>query len=408
MDYLLQYGFKSAVTLEFASTTIVGQFGRPAMSRLVDPEASAAEALANPLEYPSLARATTPGDRVTVALEPAVPCADQMVAAVVGALAIAGIAPDGVTVLRTATDERAGAGDPRPILPPSLAESIAVVTHHPAERERMAYLAAADNGEPILLHRAVVDADVVVPVGCIHNPSAAGFHGIYGAIYPTFSDERTQKRFHSPAALDVRGGPKSKVIERVDQVGWLLGAAMTMQVIPGAGDDLLHVLAGEAQAVSRRGHELYERAWGGTVSQRASLVIATIEGRQQTWDNLGRALAAAELLVEDDGAIVICCDLAGEPGPAVARLAAPGSREAALREIRKDRPDDAQAAAQLAQAQQRARVYLLSKLAPSLLEDLELAPVTDPDDIGRLARRHASCIVLANAPRTMVRLRDAS
>jgi hypothetical protein len=135
-------------------------------------------------------------------------------------------------------------------------------------------------------------------------------------------------------------------------------------------------------------------------------VIAAIEGRQQTWDNLGRALAAAEMLVDDDGAIAVCCDLAGQFGPSIAQLAAASSRDEALREIRKQRADDAQPAFQLARAQSRARVYLLSRLDPTMLEDLELAAVNNPADIGRLARRHRSCIVLANAPRTMIRVSE--
>ena len=48
-------------------------------------------------------------------------------------------------------------------------------------------------------------------------------------------------------------------------------------------------------------------------------------------------------------------------------------------------------------AMDKARVYLLSRLEESTVEDLGRVPVADSSDIARLATRHESCIVLANA-----------
>ena len=75
-----------------------------------------------------------------------------------------------------------------------------------------------------------------------------------------------------------------------------------------------------------------------------------------------------------------------------------------MRWIRKERPVDALPATLLACALDRATVYLLSRLDPSLVEDLEIAPIAEPDELVRLAGRHESCILLANAPHAMVTL----
>ncbi len=194
-----------------------------------------------------------------------------------------------------------------------------------------------------------------------------------------------------------------------DEVGWLLGLNFTIQVVPGPGDNALGVVAGQFAAVRRRGRELYDAAWDSSVPRRASLVVAAIEGsaRQQTWQSLGLALAAASPLVEDGGAIAVCCELAGEPGVAVRRLADGPSRDDALQAIAADCPEDTFAAVQLAAAADRANLYLLSRLDESLVERLQVAPLSSPRELERLVRRHGSCILLANrpaCPRSMSRI----
>jgi hypothetical protein len=198
------------------------------------------------------------------------------------------------------------------------------------------------------------------------------------------------------------------LVKEVDEVAWLLGVSFTVQVIPGQGDRLLHVLSGEIGAVHRRIRELHDAAWHWSVPGRASLVIAAIEGGspQQNWHNVGRAVASAGALVEDGGAIAVCCELASRPGPGLKCLAAAPSRDEALAEIRRQRPEDALPAAQLAKALDRAQVYLFSRLDPSLVEELQIAPIARADELTRLARRYDSCILLANAAHAVVTMKD--
>lgn len=406
MPAQLRYGADSSVHLELRDGVLLAECGAPRGTPLDDPAGATAQALAEPLGYPSLVRCTTPADRVVLPLGPDVPHAGEIVAAVIRSLVEAGVQPDGVTVLRTQPDAAANLGDPRPLLPPPWTAHISLLTHEPARRGELAYLASTEGGEPIVLNRAITDADLVLPIGCFRGGSAAGCYGLHSAVYPTFSDERTLRRFRSPTALDRSGRPKSKPCRAVDEVGWLLGVSLTVQVVPGPGDRILHVLAGQAAAVGQRATELYEAAWRFSVPRRASLVVATVEGgsAQQTWDAVGRALAAAGTLVEEGGAIAVCCDLADEPGPGVRQLAAAQLRAEAMRWIRKERPVDALPATLLAQAQDRAAVYLLSRLDPSLVEDLEIAPIAEADELVRLVGRHDSCILLANAPHAIVSL----
>ena len=120
----------------------------------------------------------------------------------------------------------------------------------------------------------------------------------------------------------------------------------------------------------------------------------------------GPRVETASHVVEENGAIAVCCDLAAPPGPGLQRLIGAASREDAVREIRRDNPRDALPALQLARALETSRIYLLSRLDPGLVEDLEMVPIAGPEELARLAQRSDSCLVLANAVHAMVHVEN--
>ena len=401
---VLRYGTDRSVRLEFADGVTPAEYGTPRGLPLDSPADVLAEALQRPLDYPPLAASATPGDRVVLAMDPGTPQGDELAAVVIRALLDAGVDPDGISVLRTQADVDAGADDPRRLLPEAIAARIVLVAHDPADRRQLALLSSTKEGHPILLNRVLHEADLVVPIGCLRGASAGGYYGIHTAVFPTFSDLKAAERFRCVKSLEANGTDRRRLVEEVEEVAWLLGVNFTVQLVPAAGDAVMHVVAGQSEAVGRRGRQLYDEAWSWKVAEPASLVVAAIEGDacRQTWHEFGRALDAAVSLIEEGGSIAVCCDLAEAPGAAIQRMVGNGSRQAALRAIRKEAPADALPAVQLARALDRGKVYLLSRLDPSLVDALEMIHVAEPDELARLARRHPSCILLANASRTEV------
>jgi nickel-dependent lactate racemase len=183
-----------------------------------------------------------------------------------------------------------------------------------------------------------------------------------------------------------------------EEAGWLVGSPYTIQVVPGADDTALHVLAGDPRAVFYRGGQLCTEAWRSAIPRRAELVIATVTGHgQQTWESVARALAVAANAVEEDGgALAVCCQLSDEPGAALQRLAGADDPSAALRRIGKRKPADTLVAAEIAQMLERGKFYLVSQLEDELVESLGILPIA-ASQLSRLAERYESCLVLENA-----------
>jgi nickel-dependent lactate racemase len=392
----LAYGIDSRLCLELDGETAVTVCHAPRGKPLEDVEQAVGRALAEPLEFPPLAQAVLPGDKVVLALDSCVPQAGRIVAETVQSLVRAGVDPRDIVLLRARADVDSNAPDPLSALPEALRCVVGSRVHDPANRDALCYLAAAADARPIYVNRAIHDAEVVISIGVLRLAGSLGYYGVNSALFPAFSDAQSFERYHSTQAAEE--ARRNRLWRQADEVGWLLGLQFTIQVVPGAGGEILHVVAGDLDAVSREGGRLCEAAWSFSVRERASLVLAAIAGDapEQTWENVARALAAAEHVLDDDGAIVVCSDLAEPPGPALQCLAGADDPGGALRQIARRRLPDALEAVQLARSLARGKVYLVSRLDDETVEALGILPL-EARGVARLAGRYPSCVVLTNA-----------
>ncbi|MGD9724238.1 MAG: lactate racemase domain-containing protein [Pirellulales bacterium] len=388
----LRYGADSSLPLELPTASLVAYCDAPRGEALTDVAAAADRMLAEPLGYPPLAQACVPGDRVVLALAADVPQAATLVARTVAVMTNAGVAPADITLLR-ASHTNTNGHDPWAELCAEL--QIVSAIHDPQDRNQLGYLAASATGDPIYVNRALHEADLVLSIDCLRLEESLGYLGINSAIFPTFCDADNLKRYRLPKSS--APADQARLRQAAEEAGRLLGVQFTIQVVPGRGNDVLHVLAGELRTVLQEGQHRCEAAWEFAVPKRAALVVTTIEGRaEQTWDNLARALASAAHAVQEEGAIAVCTELSGELGPALKRMLGCDNPEAAVRNLGRQPLQDSPAAAELLRALARGKVYLLSSLDHELVEDLGLLPL-EAGQLSRLAARYGSCIVLTNA-----------
>ncbi|MEX0938448.1 MAG: lactate racemase domain-containing protein [Pirellulales bacterium] len=396
MPPTLFYGVDASLSLDVGPDAVLAECRAPREGSIADPAAAVTTALAAPLDFPPVSRAAVPGDRIAIALADGVPRSQAAVAGVVKYLVETGTLPEAITVVR-ASNGHADV-DPRAQLPAEMAGQVGLVTHDPDDRAQLAYLAASHEQRPIFVNRTLFDADLVLPIGCQRLDESLGAYGVHGGLFPSFADRDSIDRFRAPSSAE----SKIHVARRrqeADEAARQLGIFITIQLVPAAEGHVLHVVAGEPTSVARQAAALCAAAWHHSVRRRASLVVASIGGdpHEQSWDNLARALAAASRVAEPGGAIALCTELAVSPGTALDHLSAAQNLSAALREIRRDRSDDAWTASQLAQQLDRGSIYLLSELDDELVESLGMAPVQSPEEIERLAHHHDTCILLEDA-----------
>jgi len=389
----LRYGQNASLQLELPDDAVVAMCAAPRGEPLTDLAAAVDQSLTQPLAYPDLGQAAMPGDKVVIALDQAVPGAPTIVARAIAALRANGVLAQDITMLSAAVE----ADDPLAQVPEETRSQLVRAVHDPALRESLSYLAASTEALPIYMNRAIHDADLVISVGCLRQTGALGYYGVSSSLFPVFSDVETIERFRSPDSE--RPQVRKQLLRDAEEAGWLLGAFFAIRVIPGRDDQVLHVLAGAAEAVAAAGQSLYEQAWQWSVDRRADLVVATLSGgpADQTWQNIGRALAAAARCVTKEGDIALCTELEERVGAGVGRLLGSDRPQAAIARLAKHPPADTLAAIELANALTRGKVYLMSRLNDEMVEDLGLLPL-QPEQLTRLANRYATCLILANAP----------
>ncbi len=323
----LRYGESAVLQVDVPSEALIADCTQIKGEVIGDVAAAVSAALAAPLDFPPLAAAVVPGDRVVIALDPDVPQRAEIVAGIVNSLLETEIEPGNIIVLQA--EEGPGEVPLRAQLQ-ARGLSVEVVVHAPSDPAQLAYLAASKDAQPIMLNRQLCEAEVVLPVSLLRPESALGYVGPHGGLCTAFSDKSTQDRFRIPlSALPEREQRRRRA--EADEVAWLLGIQLTVQIVAGAGDTVLHVLAGQVDEVCRQGGILVDEAWSHHIPQRAQLVVATIEGGQgeQNWANFGRALHAAQQVCAENGTIILCTALTCGLGPSLQRLSRISGRRAA-------------------------------------------------------------------------------
>jgi nickel-dependent lactate racemase len=371
---------------------------------VADVAAAMQAALSQPIDFPPIGAAVLPGDSVAIAVDPQLP----QLAAVVAALAN-NLVSDGAVPARMAIVLAAASDDPvqddalqddiRQALPADWADDVELVVHDPDSRQSLAYLGDTRAKHRVDLCRALFDADVLVSVGRLTPAGSFQSLGVHAALYPTFAGTKTQRRYRRLATV---GSPRRflrQARNELAEVARLAGAMFTVQIIPGRGDDILHIVAGAPSAVASDAEQLCRAAWETPLAARADLVIATIPDSSQTscWDNLARGLASAARAATHEGALAICCQLDAPRGKGLATLAASENLREAAQQIRQDAPRDAALAMQLAHTLGRHDVYLLSGLAEEVVEQLGMTPLANGDELAKLARRFDSTTIIENA-----------
>ncbi len=400
MKYTLPYGESDLLTFDVPQATEVIDYTSARGTPLEDPASAMTNALREPLHYPPLAAATVPGDKITLVIEPGLPAVEALAAGALYEILERGTDPRDVTVV-TGSNLRAVLT----LVPERMRQDLHVILHNPSDQESLQYLAADKEARPIYLNRALCDADFVLPIMSSRLPTALDFVGGYSGLYPIFADLETQQRFRAGSNAD-HAAHQRRRHDEADEAAWQLGLHFIAQVVPGRGDEVLGIVAGEAQSVIAEAQRQHAAAWQHPLPTKAGVVIAAIDGgeEQQTWEHLARALDVAQQSVSDGGAIVLVSSLALRIGPALARLAGNERDRELLRHLAKDNTPDAHAAMLLADARERYDLFLWSELVPEQVEEMGLAPLSDVDELQRLVQRYPSLLLLGSAQHAGVSL----
>ncbi len=404
----IHYG-QEHLEIEVPEKNLVHSQRGAAAPAITDVSAAVRTMLEQPLEFPPLPRALTPDDHVAVVVTEDLSHLPELLAPVQEMLTDAGIDPHRITLLGP---PRAGEGRPpwwQAALPATF-QQIAFEVHDPADRKRISYLASTGAGRRIYLNRTLVDAEQVIVIGrAVYDP-VLGYAGGVSDLFPRLSDEATRYDFSCHPSASIPNAHARPARQEADEVGWLLGMPFVLQAIEGQGDEILHVLAGAAGAVSAEARRLLDQRWRVLVDEPADLVIASVSGdpRRQGFGDLTRALASSARVVKPGGRIVLLCQIKANLGATTELLRQVENPVEGLARARQVKSPDALNLWELATAAEQAQLYLHSDIPADVVEDLFVTPLARASQVNRLVEAGGSCLILEDAHRVLATLRDAS
>jgi nickel-dependent lactate racemase len=397
MRVTLHYG-REQLDVELPAATLIPTRHQPRAEPLADPAAAVRAALENPIGFPSLRRALTPEDHVVIVVDEHLPRLPELLTPILAHLVEAGIEPAAITLLCPQSDSKQHWLQE---LPEEFRE-VRCERHVATDRKRLSYLATTKSGHRLYFNRTAVDADQIIVLSGRGYDPILGYSGAEGSLFPALGDEASLEEDNGRISLSAPPEASSPARQEATEACWLLGAPFFVQVIAGAGDEIVHVLGGLAET-SAEGRRLLDARWREKAEDLAQTVVATISGdpTRQEFSDLAAAAANAARVVQPDGRIILLSSVASASGPAINWLRQAETPDEGLALLGKHKPLDRIAAIQWAHAASRARIYLLSQMPPEIVEELFATPVDSADQIARLLQIPGTYLILEDAHRSM-------
>ena len=175
---------------------------------IADVEAAIADALAHPIGSPPLRELAHPGDRVCIVFTDVTRASPDylLVPALLRELDAAGVRDEDITLL-------CGIGMHRPSTPEEKiaklgAEIVAryrVIDNEPRNPEALVDLGVTPGGVPVLVHKAAVEADLLLATGLVEPHQYAGYSGGRKTVAVGAAGEALIAHTHGPAFVDHPG-----------------------------------------------------------------------------------------------------------------------------------------------------------------------------------------------------------
>ncbi len=199
---------------------------------------------------------------------------------------------------------------------------------------------------------------------------------------------------------------RKRLAEEAQQAGWELGVILLMEIIPGAGDSVAHVVFGTPDSVEKevdRIHALCVKEFDKNVvsgigklkfSRKPKQILCAVGGDEcrQTWLNVIEALETAAEKGTDNSSILLCADVIQPVGPGFKVIMdgsdlLAGTISAVASTLYKENFPDSLLALRWLRLVERHRIYWLSNLENETIEKLGGVPLESIDQLQRALKQ---------------------
>ena len=363
---------------------------------LADERAAFVDALIHPIDARPLGEMVGPRDRVAIVIPDItrpLP-SDRLLPWLLASLAEAGVVRSRVVIINGTGSHRANTPDElRAMVGAGLLAQYRVINHDSHDPATLASAGRGEDGHEVWLNREYVEADRRIVLGFIEPHFMAGFSGGYKAVFPGVADIASIMRYHDARMIGdplttwgrLEGNPTQR---RIRHDGALVPVDFCINVTLNRDRQITRVFCGDVIAAHEAGCR-FSRDTAMVACPHPFPVVVTTNSGYPLDQNLYQAVkgmsAAAEVVVQDGyiATAARCNDGFPSHGNFKTLLTSHPSPRALLDTILAPGFSlyDQWEAQILANIRLKARVGLLSEIAPDDVRRAHLEPI---DDIGHV------------------------
>ncbi len=288
----------------------------PATSQpAVDAESEVARALAEPLASSPLRELVQPEAQVTIVIDDAsrpTPVG-AILPAVIAELEAGGVRREDITLLTALGVHRPmsesevvqRAGD-------LVTQGLTWRNHDCDDVDRLVHLGTTRRGTEVWINRRVVEADLVVSIGCIEPHLIASFGGGYKNLVPGVAGRETVGHNHAlnahPDTFNMVGQPIARNPMRLDledAAQMLTAPVFLVNAVLNSALDVVRIVAGDPIVAHREGAQISASIYGAKIPRPADVVIASSHPMDTDLRQGSKALANTIRAVRPGGIQII-------------------------------------------------------------------------------------------------------
>ena len=383
------------------------------------------DALNHPIGTPPLRKITKAGDKICIVFTDITRASPdhQLVPAILRELELAGVRDEDITLLcgigmhRPSTDEEKNTK-----LGADIAARYKVIDNEPQNPAVLADLGVTPGGVPILLHRSVVETDLLIATGIVEPHQYAGYSGGRKTVAVGAAGEALIAHTHGPAFVDHPGTRLGKIEgnpfhEAVTEAARRANLRFILNVVLDDDKRILRVTAGDPELAFQDLVNFAKSVYEVPVTQQYDIVIGGVGFPKDA--NLYQASRAPSYLffaptpvVRSGGFFIIParCEEGAGAGVGEQRFLA-AMRDAPniqfiLDDARKNGyPPGQQRAFVMAKVLEESNVVIVGSEFPDLVADCKMIPAATMEEAIELAasRLGSACDVLI-VPHAMLTL----
>ncbi len=183
-----------------------------------------------------------------------------------------------------------------------------VFNHDWRDPKQLVDIGLSEQGTPIMVNRAALDADVIIGIGAIVPHHIPGFSGSSKIVQPGICGAVTTAETHllSTKGEDTFLGAEDNPVRRdMDEIATRVGMRTILNVVMTSSGDIAGVFFGETKAAFREGVKLARDIYGIPFTETPDIVIANSFPCEIDFWQSHKSLYPAAKMVRRGGVIIV-------------------------------------------------------------------------------------------------------